>query len=373
MQTVQNRFLSAYLRNLAADMERAVQTAPDNSLFKENQDSFINALIEKYSPIPLQLHLDQREITTQQKTIYARDLSPNMRFGRGINPHDPRAFSQTVLTCHIPYSGDATLLGFDPSFSNRLSLPEITIENSEICFEVMMNDHNPDESTQLIKTYSGFILQQVGFINSDLAMHNIEIKKHVQRTIEQKSQSVNRKINALTKIGIPLRKTSTQETSPIVSPQIIPIIDDKYYTAAISFGSLDENAGTQVNAFLETHGVKTWFYPKSSLPGQKLHRMMTNMIHQADRIVLLCSRSSLQRNGVLNELELTLAREAKEGGSDLLIPIALDDYVINEWQPQNADHAIQVRNRNIFKIDREVESDNTKTVLNKLLLALLRQ
>ena len=35
-------------------------------------------------------------------------------------------------------------------------------------------------------------------------------------------------------------------------------------------------------------------------------------------------------------MELALPLEAKEGGHTLLIPIALDDYVFETWNPENA-------------------------------------
>ena len=56
-----------------------------------------------------------------------------------------------------------------------------------------------------------------------------------------------------------------------------------------------------------------------------------------DRILLLCSERSLDRPGVLNEIEQLLVREADEGGAELLIPIAVDDYVFGDWQPQRED------------------------------------
>ncbi len=48
-----------------------------------------------------------------------------------------------------------------------------------------------------------------------------------------------------------------------------------------------------------------------------------------DRVILVCSKSSLQRPGVLNELEETLQREARDGGNAYLIPVRLDDFVID--------------------------------------------
>ena len=50
---------------------------------------------------------------------------------------------------------------------------------------------------------------------------------------------------------------------------------------------------------------------------------------------MICSSKSLDRPGVLNEMELALRREASEGGHNLLIPIAIDAYVHAGWNPEN--------------------------------------
>ncbi len=51
------------------------------------------------------------------------------------------------------------------------------------------------------------------------------------------------------------------------------------------------------------------------------------------------------RPGVLNEIEQVLIREASEGGSEILIPITIDDYLFNGWNPDKPDVGTQIRAR----------------------------
>src|SRR5690606_26194757 len=97
---------------------------------------------------------------------------------------------------------------------------------------------------------------------------------------------------------------------------------------------------------------------------------MANLANNYDRVILLCSKSSLSRNGVLNEIERVLAREAKEGGSSVLIPIAIDDHVFEDWSPAKADIATQIREIIIETVDKDIDAAKTRKVLNKLLKAL---
>lgn len=100
----------------------------------------------------------------------------------------------------------------------------------------------------------------------------------------------------------------------------------------ISYGGPDEPFAERLNKFLSNQGVRTFFFKDHAIPGQKLHRVMRNGVNEHDRVILVCSRSSLTRAGVLNEIEETLARESRNGGAEYLIPIRLDDFVFtDEW------------------------------------------
>jgi hypothetical protein len=117
-----------------------------------------------------------------------------------------------------------------------------------------------------------------------------------------------------------------------------------YSSVFISYGSPDEAFAERLNRELRSRGVKTFFFRHSALPGQRLHRLMSDGVNEHDRVVLICSKDSLNRAGVLNEIEQVLAREAREGGSEILIPLRLDDYVFS-WKPTKEDIARQIRDR----------------------------
>jgi hypothetical protein len=154
---------------------------------------------------------------------------------------------------------------------------------------------------------------------------------------------------------------------------LIEIINESklYNTVFISYGGTDEAAAASINMYLKSKGIKTWFFRDDSHPGQKLHRMMHDGVNDHDRVLCICSEQSLTRPGVLNELERVLEREAREGGSEILIPITLDDYIFGDWAPERLDIANQIRSRTITKIDiAKIESEQTQEQLQKLVQAL---
>jgi len=149
---------------------------------------------------------------------------------------------------------------------------------------------------------------------------------------------------------------------------------DMYKTLFISYGGPDEKSASNIHGFLKSKGIKTWFFPEDSLPGQKLHRVMHEGVNNHDKVLLVCSENSLTRPGVLNELERVLEREAKEGGSEILIPITLDDFVYSDWAPERADLAGQIRTRVITKINAlDLTDKETQKQLNKLVSALTKK
>ncbi|MDH5561161.1 MAG: TIR domain-containing protein [Deltaproteobacteria bacterium] len=144
-----------------------------------------------------------------------------------------------------------------------------------------------------------------------------------------------------------------------------------YHNTFISYGGPDEAFTSKLHDALVTSGVECWFFPVHSIPGKKLHRTMREGVNQHEKVVLVCSEASLNRPGVLNEIEETLQREAREGGKEILIPITLDQHVYTEWAPSYPDIAQAVRDKVIadFK-DCHIDAGKFDASLSRLLVGL---
>ena len=151
---------------------------------------------------------------------------------------------------------------------------------------------------------------------------------------------------------------------------LIDVVDENkmHKTLFISYGGPDEDVVKQINTKIKSKGVTTWFFPDDALPGHKLHRVMHDGVNSHDNVLLVCSKNSLTRPGVLNEIERVLEREAKEGGSEILIPVTLDEYVYSDWAPERSDIASQVRSRVITKI--EIARSDFDQSIDKIVKAL---
>ena len=95
----------------------------------------------------------------------------------------------------------------------------------------------------------------------------------------------------------------------------------------ISYGGPDTAFAARLDGALRERGVRTFLFQNDAVPGQPLHQLMHDGVNSFDRVVLVCSNAAFERPGVLNEIEETLRRESREGGTSRLIPIAIDDAV----------------------------------------------
>lgn len=149
---------------------------------------------------------------------------------------------------------------------------------------------------------------------------------------------------------------------------------DMMQSTFISYGAPDEKFAKTLYEELHKNGVRAFLFAEHAVPGQRLDRLMRQGVNDHDRVVLICSKSSLDRSGVLNEIVETLAREARDGGAEYLIPIRLDNYVFADWTPSRPDIAQAIRGRVVADF-RGAKKDPTKFAAEfaKLLGALKKK
>jgi hypothetical protein len=110
-------------------------------------------------------------------------------------------------------------------------------------------------------------------------------------------------------------------------------VDPSFQSVFISYGRPDEPVAAEIARRLAAAGVQTWFYPKDVPFGAQHYRIIREGIDTHDRVLLICSESSLTRAGVIDEIQKVLARETKTGNDEILIPITIDRYLHEAWEP----------------------------------------
>ena len=153
--------------------------------------------------------------------------------------------------------------------------------------------------------------------------------------------------------------------------ELVAVANEARLSVFVSYGGPDEAFAKKLDAELRERGVKrTFLFCRDAIPGKRLHRVMKEAVNEHDRVVLICSRDSLDRPGVLNEIEEAFQREAREGGSTILIPVTLDDYLFTEWAPERRDLVDAIRDRVVANFTSREDPQALAAAIDLLLEAL---
>jgi hypothetical protein len=147
-----------------------------------------------------------------------------------------------------------------------------------------------------------------------------------------------------------------------------PVLRSLMQSTFISYGGEDEKVAKKLYNALRANNVIAFFFPESALLGERIDTEVFRRLHEHDRVLLVCSRHSLNQKGVLNEIQETLNREARDGGASYLLPIMLDNYVLKEWNSVRPDLADRVTRRIIGDFTRARAS---KLAFNRALARVL--
>ncbi|MBI2865969.1 MAG: toll/interleukin-1 receptor domain-containing protein [Chloroflexi bacterium] len=155
----------------------------------------------------------------------------------------------------------------------------------------------------------------------------------------------------------------------------------------ISHTSADERFTARLQKDLEDKGVPCWRYDEDILPARPKWADFERAIQNGDKVVAICSRESLEGEGVPLEIERALEmeaelkaesmrrrEEAKRQGietrpldEEVLIPLRLDGFVLQEWQHgRKAD----VLARNVLDFSRWQDEATYQAAFRRLLHSL---
>ncbi|MBN8593914.1 MAG: toll/interleukin-1 receptor domain-containing protein [Anaerolineae bacterium] len=103
----------------------------------------------------------------------------------------------------------------------------------------------------------------------------------------------------------------------------------QFYSCFISYSHADKDFALRLHDRLQRQGIRCWLDEHQLKPGDKLHKTIYDAIRVYDKVILCCSEASLTSWWVNKEFENVLGKE-ESYGTELLIPVDLDGYVLRE-------------------------------------------
>jgi hypothetical protein len=144
----------------------------------------------------------------------------------------------------------------------------------------------------------------------------------------------------------------------------------EYFTCFISHSTKNKRFCDRLYTDLQANSISCWYFPEDATWGEPVWGEIDRNIKRYDKLIVICSKNSLQSVPVQREIERALNREDQER-KNILFPIRIDNYLFEQWKhPRKADVLSKVVgdfngwNRSVAKYD---------TSLSKLIKALNSQ
>lgn len=132
-------------------------------------------------------------------------------------------------------------------------------------------------------------------------------------------------------------------------PDLLETEPIQFFSCFISYWDGDREFAKRLYDDLRKRSVRCWKYDVDAIIGREVWANISRAISLHEKTIVICSQSSLQRPGVIREIERALQKEdllklekAAKGNvemdTDVLVPVRLDEYILNGWEhPRKAD------------------------------------
>jgi hypothetical protein len=168
-------------------------------------------------------------------------------------------------------------------------------------------------------------------------------------------------------------------------PSLLETHPIEFFSCFISYGAGDDRLAHTLYLDLKDRGVRCYKYDADAVIGRGVWANIDRAISLHEKVVVICSKSSLHRPGVLREIERALQKEdrlqleAKEHperdlDTDVLVPITLDDYLLYGWAQDRAAHkhgrVADVRSKHVGDFTKWEQERAYQEAFRQLLRAL---
>jgi hypothetical protein len=166
--------------------------------------------------------------------------------------------------------------------------------------------------------------------------------------------------NFLRRAGLPAQILPQLTELPRESAEIV--------LCFIVFSTEDQQFSERLSADLLGAGVSTWQLPADAGWSEWAWAEVNWVSRTYDKLVLVCSRSSLQNDRVLSEIDSALKVEVNER-REIILPVVIDDYIFQSWEDISRDTII---NRIVSDFREHDETGDTYEIALSNLIAKIK-
>lgn len=112
----------------------------------------------------------------------------------------------------------------------------------------------------------------------------------------------------------------------------------EFYSCFISFTEKDDAFSERLYNDMQAKGVRCWRWKEDAKWGRTLRKEIDEAVRYYDKLVVICSKDSLNAPAVLEEIERALDKEdvlkRKGDEGEVLFPIRIDDHIFDGWESE---------------------------------------
>ncbi len=105
----------------------------------------------------------------------------------------------------------------------------------------------------------------------------------------------------------------------------------QFYSSFISYSHSDKSFARRLYEGLLAQGIRCWLDEHDMKPGDRILDIVNDAIRLHDKILLCCSKASLNSWWVKDEIRKAQERERSDG-RDIIIPLMIDRYLLEGWE-----------------------------------------
>ncbi len=283
----------------------------------ENDTEYVTRQSEKYKIQPLTFDQNNLTATTSEKMIRSE------YFGSGFLVEPGERYSKEVISFHLPFSGDESLLRCVPS-TRIMWTEEVALENKEIVFDVINFSNNAENVKAEEEKVLKYLIEQAGHVNKQVNQYNANLEKIIRDAIGNSVEKITQQSELLSKIGVSLKNknmvnsvsepTEKNRTSHIVAKKT------KEFDVFICHASEDKPFVKNLAEALRKEGIEVWYDDFQLGWGDDLRPAIDNGLKNSHYGLVIFSKSFLaKKKWTEYELNGLFAKEKK--GRNVILPI----------------------------------------------------
>ncbi len=183
------------------EMKSRVMREGESYILNVNPTEYIEHLVSDTSIDALELHFDKMEVSSREEMI------PAEYFPQMFTVYSGKSYLKSVITYHLPVTGDLELLRCIPS-PRLLMTHNVRLESGGIAFEFIDFYGDAAQISREADNVIDTLKRQAESLAQNVKSFNASVRNQVENLFNARKNDLLKRSSLLANLGIPIRKAS---------------------------------------------------------------------------------------------------------------------------------------------------------------------